>query len=48
MLYTIKESGSDWASAKIRDTRTMKDLNDKLEWLKFSQIEWIDNWDNGV
>ncbi|MCI5057194.1 MAG: S9 family peptidase, partial [Flavobacteriales bacterium] len=41
--YAINEAGSDWATIYVRDTETGKDLEDKLEWVKFSGMAWAGN-----
>ncbi len=38
--YGIQDGGSDWRTWKIRDVETGKDLDDKIEWVKFSGISW--------
>lgn len=40
VAYEVKKSGSDWATIYVRDTKTKKDLNDELNWVKFSVISW--------
>jgi len=40
LFYQIQEKGSDWGTGHILDTTTMKHYPEKIEWLKFSQIEW--------
>ena len=43
MSYLISEAGSDWRSARIRDTKTGLDLKDELRWIKFSGTSWEGN-----
>jgi len=38
--YGLSRSGSDWVTVYVRDTTTGKDLEDKLEWVKFSDFSW--------
>ncbi len=38
--YAISRAGSDWQEIFIRDIETLKDLDDHLEWVKFSGIAW--------
>ncbi len=40
MAYGISKSGSDWVEIHVRDMKTMTDLKDKIEWVKFSNIAW--------
>ena len=40
VAYAISKSGSDWIEWKIRDIETGKDLNDHIQWSKFSGASW--------
>ncbi len=40
MAYGISKAGSDWQEWHVRDVETGKDLDDKLEWVKFSNASW--------
>jgi prolyl oligopeptidase len=40
MAYGISASGSDWVQYKVRDVRTGADLDDTLQWIKFSGATW--------
>ncbi|MEM7096647.1 MAG: prolyl oligopeptidase family serine peptidase [Pseudomonadota bacterium] len=40
VAYMIQQDGSDWRTAKIRDLQTGKDLEEALEWLKFTGLSW--------
>jgi len=40
LAYMISEGGSDWRTAQILDLKTMKTLDDKIEWIKFSGLSW--------
>lgn len=40
LAYGISKSGSDWQEWHVRDVETGKDLDDKLEWVKFSNASW--------
>jgi len=42
LAYQVSTGGSDWRTASILDTKTMKLLGDKVEWIKFSGISWSD------
>ncbi len=38
--YSIAASGSDWVEIRVLDCDTMELLDDKIEWIKFSGVEW--------
>jgi prolyl oligopeptidase len=38
--YGISRAGSDWQEFYIRDIETGKDLEEKLDWIKFSGMSW--------
>ncbi|WP_456416167.1 prolyl oligopeptidase family serine peptidase [Thiolapillus sp.] len=38
--YAIAEAGSDWTEWRIRDIDSKKDLDDHLQWIKFSGVSW--------
>ncbi len=40
VAYATSDGGSDWRTWYIRDVETKKDLNDKIEWSKFSGATW--------
>ncbi|MDF1813395.1 MAG: prolyl oligopeptidase family serine peptidase [Verrucomicrobiales bacterium] len=40
IAYGISKSGSDWQEWKIRDIESGEDLDDHLEWIKFSGCSW--------
>ncbi|MEC7408512.1 MAG: prolyl oligopeptidase family serine peptidase [Planctomycetota bacterium] len=40
LAYGIADGGSDWRTWKVRDVSTGKDLEDTVEWVKFSGISW--------
>ena len=40
MAYGISEAGSDWQTWRVRDVATGQDLNDRLDWIKFSSASW--------
>lgn len=40
LAYARAEAGSDWATWYVRDLKSGKDLADKLEWIKFSDVSW--------
>ncbi|MEH2071054.1 MAG: prolyl oligopeptidase family protein [Nostoc sp.] len=40
LAYGISTSGSDWQEWKVRDIETGEDLEDHLQWIKFSGASW--------
>lgn len=40
MAYAINQSGSDWQTIRVREIDGAKDLNDQLDWVKFSGAAW--------
>jgi len=40
LAYGLATAGSDWNTWRIRDIATGKDLDDKVEWVKFSLVSW--------
>ena len=40
MAYGVSASGSDWQTWRIRNVATGKDLEDRLDWIKFSGVAW--------
>lgn len=40
LAYAISEGGSDWREWKVRDVATGEDLDDHLEWTKFTGASW--------
>ncbi|MDQ6757882.1 MAG: prolyl oligopeptidase family serine peptidase [Bacteroidota bacterium] len=40
--YTIAQAGSDWQQAFVMDVATKKLLDDKIDWIKFSGLSWMD------
>ncbi|MFT5051579.1 MAG: prolyl oligopeptidase [Chlamydiales bacterium] len=40
LAYGLSDGGSDWRTWHVRDLRTGKDLDDRLEWVKFSSPTW--------
>lgn len=40
ILYTIQDGGSDWRTVKVLDVATGKETSDKVEWVKFSNLDW--------
>ncbi len=40
LAYGLSTSGSDWQTWKIRDIATGQDLDDQINWVKFSGAAW--------
>lgn len=40
MAYMIQMGGSDWTTIKIRNAETEEDLDEVLQWVKFSGLSW--------
>lgn len=40
MAYSTSASGSDWQEWHVREVESGKDLDDKIEWSKFSGASW--------
>ena len=43
MTYAISRAGSDWTEFFVMDTETGKNLDDHLQWVKFSDAAWKGN-----
>jgi len=43
LAYGVSEGGSDWRTAMVKDLKTGKTLDDKLQWIKFSSMAWKGN-----
>jgi prolyl oligopeptidase len=40
LAFAVQEAGSDWRTLKLLDVDTGKTLDDRVDWVKFSQIAW--------
>ncbi len=40
LIYGLQRSGSDWEENRVRDVATGRDLDDVVEWVKFSTPSW--------
>ena len=40
LAYALADGGSDWRTWKVRDVSRGTDLDDVIEWVKFSDIAW--------
>jgi len=43
LAYGISKAGSDWVEINVLEIATQKQLTDKIEWVKFSEISWYKN-----
>ena len=41
LAYAVSQSGSDWVTWHVRDVATGGDLEDRLEWSRFSTAAWL-------
>jgi prolyl oligopeptidase len=41
IAYGVSEAGSDWNTIRVRDIATGKDLEDVVNWVKFSGVSWM-------
>ena len=41
MAYALSTGGSDWKEWRVRDVETGEDLEDHLQWVKFSGVSWL-------
>ena len=40
LAYGLSRSGSDWTEWRVRDVESGNDLDDQIEWVKFSTVSW--------
>ena len=40
LAYGLAKAGSDWNTWRVREIATGKDLDDTIEWVKFSSVSW--------
>lgn len=40
MAYAIQDGGSDWRTVRVMDVATGETMEDMVEWVKFSGIDW--------
>ncbi|HEX7877277.1 MAG TPA: prolyl oligopeptidase family serine peptidase, partial [Sphingobium sp.] len=40
LLYAVQEAGSDWRTLRLLDVGSGRVLEDRIEWVKFSQLAW--------
>ncbi len=41
LAYGLSHAGSDWQEWKVRNIETGADLDDHLQWIKFSGVAWL-------
>ncbi len=41
VAYGLADGGSDWRTWKVRDVATGNDLEDVIDWVKFSSVAWL-------
>jgi prolyl oligopeptidase len=41
LAYELADAGSDWTTVRVREVATGKDLQDRVEWSKFSTVAWL-------
>ena len=41
LAYGMTEAGSDWRTWRVLDLTTREDLADRVEWVKYSGVEWL-------
>jgi prolyl oligopeptidase len=40
LAYGLSTAGSDWQEWRVREVESGRDLDDHLEWVKFSRVSW--------
>jgi len=43
LAYHVNQGGSDWQTIYVMEIATQKQLEDKLEWIKFGSVAWKGN-----
>ncbi|HPF40305.1 MAG TPA: prolyl oligopeptidase family serine peptidase [Phycisphaerae bacterium] len=43
--YGVSDGGSDWQTYRVRDIESGRDLDDVIEWIKFSGVSWTKKGD---
>lgn len=41
IAYALSDGGSDWRTIRVRNVDTAADLDDTIEWAKFTSIAWL-------
>jgi prolyl oligopeptidase len=40
LAYGLSEGGADWRTIRVREIATGRDLSDRVEWMRFSDVSW--------
>jgi len=40
LAYAMAEGGADWRTIHVRDLTTGRDLDDQVQWMRFSNLSW--------
>ncbi|MES2498217.1 MAG: prolyl oligopeptidase family serine peptidase [Pseudomonadota bacterium] len=40
LVYSVQDGGSDWRTLRVIDVTTGKQLDDDIQWVKFSSVAW--------
>ncbi|MEC3910020.1 prolyl oligopeptidase family serine peptidase [Sphingobium sp. CR2-8] len=40
LAYAVQDAGSDWRTLRLLDVDSGRSLDDRIDWVKFSQIAW--------
>jgi prolyl oligopeptidase len=43
VLYSVQEGGTDWRVVRVLDVATGKVLPDEVKWVKFSNLDWMND-----
>jgi prolyl oligopeptidase len=43
LVYALSEGGADWQTLHVRDLTTMRDVEDRVRWVRFSGVEWTND-----
>jgi prolyl oligopeptidase len=43
LVYSLSEGGADWQTLHVRDLATLRDLSDRVRWVRFSSVEWTND-----
>lgn len=43
VAYAVQDGGSDWRTLRVLDVDTGRELEDRVEWVKFSALAWAKN-----
>ena len=40
LAYTVAPGGADWQTVRVRNVATGQDLDDRVDWMRFSYLSW--------